>query len=481
VLTHATSKLLPGKSMVMYLGDNIYPRGMGLPGSPEQKETEAILRSQYKSFRDKGAPVYFIPGNHDWDRMGPLGLAKIKRQWAFLEEQRDSLLKAVPRDGCPDPVEINLSDSLTIIAFDSEWWVYTYNKDNPDAQCDCNTKEDIINRMRELFAKNRGKVILLASHHPFQTYGTHGGNFELKDHIFPLTAVNHNLYIPLPVVGSLYPILRTLFINPEDTGHPLYKDMINQVDGVFNGYPDLVHVAGHEHGLQFIKDKQVQVVSGAGAKRTYTKKGKHSLFADATQGYVTADLLQGNRMLFTYYTVENYAVKQAFTYMQPYTPVLPDDNVLKPIVGDSTVVSIKPEYNKVGGFHKFLFGKNYREEWAAPAKLPVIRLSTIHGGLKPLQLGGGFQSKSLRLVDKDGKEWVLRSVQKSPEKILPGELQETFAKDWVQDAMSAQHPYSALVVPPLAEAAGIPHANPIIGVVSADENLGKYASTFTNM
>ncbi|GAA4306945.1 metallophosphoesterase [Mucilaginibacter gynuensis] len=483
VMKHASAKVITNKTTVMYLGDNIYPRGMGLPGSPQEKETEEILRSQYQPFRAVGAPVYFVPGNHDWDRMGPLGLAKIKRQWAFLEEQKDPQLKMVPRDGCPDPVEINVSDNLTIIAFDSEWWVYTYKKDNPDAECDCNTKDAVIDKLEELFQKNRGKVILLASHHPFQTYGTHGGYYSFKDHLFPLTAANKNLYIPLPVIGSLYPLLRTLFTNPEDTGHPLYKSMIARIDNVFKGYPNMVHVAGHEHGLQFIKNKQkVQVVSGAGAKNTYAKKGKHSLFADATQGYVTADILLDNSMVFTYYIVTDEGVKQAFTYKQPYTPIK-DKEVAKakPIAGDSTVVKIRPEYNNVSGFHKSLFGKNYREEWAAATKLPVIRISQIAGGLKPTQLGGGYQSKSLRLVDKSGKEWVLRSVEKSPEKVLPPELQETFAKDWVNDAMSAQHPYSALIVPPLAEAAGVPHANPIIGIVSADDNLGKYADTFTNM
>ena len=59
--------------------------------------------------------------------------------------------------------------------------------------------------MQELLYKNRNKTIFLASHHPFQSYGTHGGYFSWKDHIFPLTAANENLYIPLPIVGSLYP------------------------------------------------------------------------------------------------------------------------------------------------------------------------------------------------------------------------------------------------------------------------------------
>ncbi|SDD26072.1 Surface antigen [Mucilaginibacter pineti] len=153
---------------------------------------------------------------------------------------------------------------------------------------------------------------------------------------------------------------------------------------------------------------------------------------------------------------------------------------LTPITGDSVVVKVHPSYNNKSGFHRWLFGENYREEWAADTKLPVIRISEIHGGLTPLKIGGGFQTHSLRLEDKNGKQWVIRSVEKSPEKILPEEFQETFAKDWVNDAMSAQHPFSALIVPPLADAARVPHANPIIGVMSPDEKLGEFNQIFDN-
>lgn len=488
VMDHAAAHIIANKTSVMYLGDNIYPRGMGLPGSKEEETTKQILRSQYQPMRSKGAPVYFIPGNHDWDRMGPKGLAKIKRQWEFLDEQNDSLLKMIPRNGCPDPVAINVSDSLVIIAFDSEWWVYTYDKRNPDADCDCRTKADIVTRMNELLYKNRYKVILLASHHPFQSYGTHGGYFSWKDHLFPLTAVNHNLYIPLPVIGSLYPFLRSTFTNPEDLGHPLYKDMIKNIDGVFTGFPNLIHVAGHEHGLQFIKNesaknKPVQVISGAGAKNTYATKGKHSLFADATQGYVTADLLTGNSMRFTYYIYTDTGMRTAFTYTQPYTSVSEKEDSTYQAVArtpDSLITQVRPVYDSVSKLHRKLFGENYRKEWAIPTKLPVLRISELHGGLTPLQRGGGMQSISLRLVDKNNKEWVLRSVEKNPDPLLPEELRETFARDLLDDAMSAQHPFSALIVPPIADAVNVPHANPVIGVLVPDKNLGYYAKDMVN-
>lgn len=148
---------------------------------------------------------------------------------------------------------------------------------------------------------------------------------------------------------------------------------------------------------------------------------------------------------------------------------------------DSVVVQAHPSYNRKGRFHKFFFGENYRKEWALDTKVPVIRVSAIKGGLKPTQLGGGMQSKSLRMEDSSGREWVIRSVEKSPEVLLPKGLKSSFARDWVDDVMSAQHPYSALIVPPIAAAVGVPHSTPIIGVVAPDPALDTFQKTFANM
>jgi hypothetical protein len=312
VINHAAGNVIDGKTTVFYLGDNIYPRGMGLPGSNEEQETKAIITSQYKPFRALQAPVYFIPGNHDWDKSGPLGLDKIKRQGAFLKEQNDSGLGLVPLNGCPGPYEITIGADLVVFAFDSEWWLFPYNKTNPNGVCDCNTEDEVISRFKQLLEKNRGKTIVLASHHPFQTYGSHGGYFSWMDHLFPLTAMNHKLYLPLPVVGSLYPLMRTVFKNPEDQGHKSYKTMIERVDAVFEGYDKVVHIAGHDHGLQFIKNNQVQVVSGSGAKHSYVKKGKDALYASTSPGYVIMDRLINNYVRFTYYAQTDGKFEKVF-------------------------------------------------------------------------------------------------------------------------------------------------------------------------
>lgn len=169
-----------------------------------------------------------------------------------------------------------------------------------------------------------------------------------------------------------------------------------------------------------------------------------------------------------------------FLQFSAYSQIRTPERNIQP-TDDSIVIKAHPSYDMRSGLHRFLFGENYRKEWAAETKLPVLRVSQLQGGLTPSQMGGGMQSKSLRLVDKNGKEWVLRSVEKNPDALLPPGLKKSFARDWVADAMSAQHPYSALIVPPIADAVKVPHTNPIIGVIAPDKALDSFEETFTNM
>ena len=86
---------------------------------------------------------------------------------------------------------------------------------------------------------------------------------------------------------------------------------------------------------------------------------------------------------------------------------------------DSTVVSVHASYDDVSGIHRWLFGENYRKDWAMKVKLPVIKLSQINGGLSPIKQGGGMESKSLRLEDKTGRFYSSPRCGKIPFKRNP--------------------------------------------------------------
>lgn len=150
------------------------------------------------------------------------------------------------------------------------------------------------------------------------------------------------------------------------------------------------------------------------------------------------------------------------------------------IVGDSITIAIEPGYDSVGNTHRFFFGENYRNLWATPVKMKVFRLENEKGGLKILQKGGGMQTKSLRLQDSSGQEWVLRTIQKYPDAVLPPTLRPTIAASIVQDQISAEHPFAALTVPTMAKALDIPHANPQVVYVPDDPALAQFRKDFAN-
>ncbi|HEY0356644.1 MAG TPA: hypothetical protein VGC29_10590, partial [Flavisolibacter sp.] len=138
------------------------------------------------------------------------------------------------------------------------------------------------------------------------------------------------------------------------------------------------------------------------------------------------------------------------------------------------------EYKK-GPLHRFLWGSHYRKEWTTPVRIPVINLDTVKGGLKATEQGGGRQTKTLRLKNAKGKEYVLRSVNKDYRGALPEIAHGTFIEHLAKDQVSTAHPFAAITIPYMIEAAAIYHTNPIIVFVPYTPSLGEYNKTFANM
>jgi hypothetical protein len=478
IIKEAIGQSLSGKTTVLFLGDNIYPKGFELDGDKKQN-SEAILRSQFEGFRKMGIPVYFVPGNHDWDKSGPDGFKKIAAANEFINSFQDSLLQIIPKDACPGPYQLTISSNLIIVAMDSEWWLYPFDTHTSQSDCECKTKRDVIGKLEDIIEHNKNKTIIFATHHPFATYGSHGGYYNLKEHIFPLTELNKHLYIPLPLVGSLYPLLRKTFPPPEDVANALYKDMRQSIAAILKKHPNVIHVSGHEHSLQLIQGELLQVVSGAGSKHTLVKNGKGSIYAASKNGYVIADLLTDNSNRLSYFVYDNDSVRPSFVYNRPMVaPLQPTDLPTEPIFADSIKRSLVASFDKVSNTHRNLFGENYRKVWALNATLPVLHISKE--GLTPTEMGGGMQTRSLRLKKADGKEWVVRSLDKYPDALLPSALSQTWASVILHDNVSANFPYSPLVVPVIANSLGVPHSNPSIVYIAPDPALGIYSRGFAN-
>lgn len=143
-----------------------------------------------------------------------------------------------------------------------------------------------------------------------------------------------------------------------------------------------------------------------------------------------------------------------------------------------TVIPGKQYYKNK--WHRIWWGSHYRNEWSRPVKVKIVSLDTLAGGLTPTELGGGRQTKTLRLENAKGKEYVLRSIDKDLSGALPEIFKGTFIESLIRDQASIAHPYAAITVTPMIQAAGIFHTNPRIVYVPEQERLGKFNKDFAN-
>ncbi len=133
---------------------------------------------------------------------------------------------------------------------------------------------------------------------------------------------------------------------------------------------------------------------------------------------------------------------------------------------------------EAGAFHEFFFGSHWRAIWTTPVKVGIVNLEKYGGGLTPLEKGGGLQTKALKFKGGDGKEYKFRSLDKDPKKTLPAELQESIAKEIIQDQISSSNPYAGFVVNPILDAAGVKHSEYTLVILPNDLMLGEFQKDF---
>ncbi|GEO10606.1 metallophosphoesterase [Segetibacter aerophilus] len=478
---------LDKKTTVLYLGDNLYTTGLPDEQYSSYDIRRSVLDTQIAIASGTDAKVFFIPGNHDWDKGGRGGWEAIVRQQQYIDSKGGKNVKFYPEDGCGGPVEVSLSDDVTLVMFDSQWWIHPYDKPGVESDCPYKTPFEILNQLEDILSKNSKKLVVLACHHTFRSYGIHGGYFTLKQHVFPFTDASPNMYIPLPVIGSIYPIARGVFGVPEDLSHPAYANMIRDVEKVVKGHPNVIFTAGHEHSLQLIKDSTYNyIVSGSGTKHTRVSPNKKAQFISDLNGYAVLDISKNKNVDVSFYTVSD-SIKKAYNSHLLNFSKLPQEDTKKdepvvavPYAADSITVAANPTYAAVSGTKRLFNGSNYRDVWAQPVKMKVFRVHEEMGGFKIGEMGGGHQTKSLRLTDTSGKEWTLRTINKDITKILPGNIQGTLAQDYLQDFISSAHPYSPVIIPPLAKAVNVTVATPRIFYIPNDPALGSYRPFFAN-
>lgn len=290
----------PERSLILYLGDNAYPEGLPEAGAPGRAAAETRLNTQVDAARTSGAAAIFIPGNHDWAKARSEGWDQVRREAAYVVQRVGPGVRFLPEDGCPGPVTVDVRRSVRLVLLDTQWWLHGHAKPaDPASTCPADSEGEVLAAVRDSLRGAAGRHVLVAGHHPPASGGPHGGHFPLVDHVFPLRALKRWLWLPLPIIGSAYPVARQNGISPQDLSSTAYRHMRDSLESAFRDAPPLAFLAGHDHGLQVLSGGGVRhvLVSGSGSydHNNAVKRLDSTRYAAGKPGFMRVDVLENGR------------------------------------------------------------------------------------------------------------------------------------------------------------------------------------------
>lgn len=235
---------------VIYLGDNVYPRGLAPPGQPERARGERILRMQIAAAAP--ARTVFLAGERDWALEGPRGWQQVSAQREFLGRQ-GPFVSMLPPGGCPGPERLDFGPRLRFVFIDPIG--FGHATDFPESHAGHCRHASAVEAFQELSAEldhPDGRHVVLALHHPLITAGPPAGH----------SSEVYRRYIP-----------------------GIYRASRPRVPLLFAG--------GHEHSLQLHRDAvgAYYAVSGAGSISQIggVEPTETAMFALAAPGYMRLD------------------------------------------------------------------------------------------------------------------------------------------------------------------------------------------------
>jgi hypothetical protein len=144
---------LDKKTVVVYLGDNLYDAGLPYETFNRYSEIKAALDSQINLIKGTPAKGYMIPGNHDWQNGGVLGYEAISRQQSYVDLYGDGKVEFYPKQGCPGPVAIEIGPDVVLVMMDSQWWIHPNDKPGVESDCEFKTEDEVISELEEIMNK----------------------------------------------------------------------------------------------------------------------------------------------------------------------------------------------------------------------------------------------------------------------------------------------------------------------------------------
>ncbi len=470
------------ESALLLLGDIVGKEGW--EKNPDDDD-QAFLDELIKRFQRVPGAIYYTPGENEIARSGQF--SRLDRLEEYVEDNSEKEVRFMPNNACSGPDDEELLDRVGLIGVNTAWYLADWDRDEEVSEgCDYTNRDAMTFALADEIKGYRDQVKVVMMHHPLQANGNRGGQFSLKQHLFPLTDLIPGAYVPLPIVGTIFRLIQGVGGGAQDINSLRYQEYVRKVEAGIDDETNVIFVSAHEHIMMLNhEDEYVNIVAGSGSVRGPGIGGNDANFVQGAIGYSKLDFYEDGSVYVGFYTVDEEGNQERTFYRRIIEDRFePQDVGIDPVptevVNDDTVrtaIYAGDPANK-NSTYESTFGRHYRPLYYIPVEVPVLMIDTIFGGLQPYRRGGGMTTMSLHTEGADGHLYQLRSVRKNPAQLLPSLLENSFAADLAKDQFTAIHPYSPLTLPPLQEKLGLLAADPYLFYVPKQPALGDFNVNF---
>ncbi|HEY0040879.1 MAG TPA: metallophosphoesterase, partial [Flavisolibacter sp.] len=138
------------RNTAIFLGDNIYPLGLPMRGAPTYEEAKKIIDYQLSPFLKGKSKAFYIMGNHDWENGKLGGWQQVRNQYNYINGLGRENIQALPGEGCPGPVAVDLNNQVVVVFVDSQWFLYIHDKPGPSSSCNARSVEEFGTELRQI-------------------------------------------------------------------------------------------------------------------------------------------------------------------------------------------------------------------------------------------------------------------------------------------------------------------------------------------
>ena len=429
------------------------------------------VENKVDKLRDVFDRVYLIPGEEDWETMQSERLKDVGDD--LDDEFKGDVI--VPENSCGGVEIKDISETLALVFIDSEWYFRNWEDDKEsNKDCEAKSRPQFWSQIDDELGKLKSKQIILFTRHPLYRYDELGGYFSLSDNVFPFRKFHPSLYVPLPFVGTLFNDTYAYFNNRDFSISPYYQEYSNNLFNIVNNLPKICIITGDNVDNYYENIDDIITVNVNTKKNRndfhqreseYVSNEKHFLYLDASGAdLVNAKFqsLKGEEHQFT--LLQGHPYRD--TIVAPKVKIDPELVVTRPVLVDSEKVVMNKFF--LGGLNSELYNYEF--------SMTQLDVSNMKGGMKPVRLGGGQQTQSLRLQDSTDQVYVARSLKKRAEKALPIGFNYQPLRQVMKHFFLGAHPLGYSVVPVLDSAIQVYHTSPRTYFLPKQEGLGMYNS-----